>query len=122
MLSAVANRMGKASRDFGANVLNAAIPSNGYRLEKNLAYVPGPRGVLDLYVPKPAESPPLVLFFYRGGWTQRDKGIYPFLAEAMTSAGIAVAVADYRLHPEVTYPAFLDDNATALRFLREEAP
>lgn len=121
MLSAVANRMGKASRDFGANILNLATPRNGYRLEKNLAYGPGPRGVLDLYVPKYVKSPPLVLFFYGGGWTQGGKGIYPFVAEALTSAGMAVAVADYRLYPEVTYPAFLEDSAAALRFLRKEA-
>ncbi len=122
MLSDIANRLGHASRHFGATMLNVAIPSNGYRLERNLTYGAGPRGVLDLYVPKAVQAPPLVLFFYGGGWTEGAKGIYPFLAEALTSAGIAVAVAEYRHYPEVTYPAFLEDNATALRFLRKEAP
>jgi len=120
MLSAIANGLGNAGRQFGVTILNATVPSNGYRLEKNLAFGAGPRDVLDLYVPKDVKSPPLVLFLYGGGWTEGRKDIYPFLAEALASAGIAVAVADYRLHPEVTYPAFLEDNASALRFLRKE--
>ena len=113
---------GSWTRNLGAGLLNATIPRGGYRVIRDVAYGREPWTKLDLYVPKGVTiAPPVVLFLFGGGWEFGTKATYRFLAQALTSAGIMVAVADYRLYPQVTYPAFLEDNAMAFGFLREQA-
>ncbi|MBV9046256.1 MAG: alpha/beta hydrolase [Alphaproteobacteria bacterium] len=108
-------------RDLGAKLLNASIPKSGYRVTRDIAYGSLPHQRLDLYVPKAVNNAPLVLYFYGGGWTHGDRRTYPFVAEALTSAGIAFAVADYGLYPQARYPSFLDDGAAAFHYVREHA-
>jgi acetyl esterase/lipase len=119
-LKTVVQRLGRP-RNLGAFALNATIPRRGYRVERGIAYGPEGRHRLDLYVPQASGPTPVVLFLYGGGWTSGSRAIYRFLGEALTSAGIAVGVADYGLYPDVKYPEFLDDSARAFRFLREKA-
>jgi acetyl esterase/lipase len=103
-----------------AELLNALIPRRGYRVVPGLAYGSDPRQRLDLYVPDDLTRPaPVVLYFYGGSWQWGSKATYRFLGQALASAGIVVAVADYRLYPQVKYPAFVEDGAAALRFVRE---
>ncbi len=59
-------------------------------------------------------SAPLVVFFYGGGWRRGDKDNYEFVASALTEAGITVVIPDYRLFPDVTFPAFVEDAAAAV--------
>ena len=54
------------------------------------------------------------MFFYGGAWRQGDKADYLFLGQALASRGIGVVVADYRLFPNVRYPAFIQDGALAV--------
>jgi acetyl esterase/lipase len=104
------------------SALDALVPNGGYRLLPDLAYGEGPRHALDLYLPDGANAPlPAMLFLYGGGWRNGEKGYYRFLGEALTSRGIAVAVADYRLYPEVTWPGFIEDGAAAFAWLRRNA-
>jgi acetyl esterase/lipase len=105
-----------------ASGVNALVPNGGYRLLPDLAYANGARHSLDLYLPENRRgSLPAILFFYGGGWRNGEKGFYRFLGEALTSRGIAVAVADYRLYPEVTWPGFIEDGAAAFAWLRRNA-
>ena len=105
-----------------ASAVNALVPNGGYRLLPDLAYGDGPRRSLDLYLPERPKGPvPAMLFLYGGGWRNGEKGFYRFLGEALTSRGIAVAVADYRLYPEVTWPGFIEDGAAAFAWLRRNA-
>lgn len=103
----------------GADFVNSLVPREGYRVVKDLAYGPGPRQTLDVYIPDAAPaSLPTVLFLYGGGWTAGSKGDYLFVGEAFAARGYAVAIADYRLYPEVKYPAFLDDSAAAVAWIK----
>jgi acetyl esterase/lipase len=108
----------------GAGLANALAPGGGYRLVADLPYGALPRQRLDLYLPvaAPAEGapPPLVVFIHGGNWRQGGRKNYPFLAQALASRGMAVAVVDYRLYPEARWPAFLEDNALAVAWLRGE--
>jgi acetyl esterase/lipase len=105
-----------------AQLLNATIPRRGYRVMRDLAYSVDPRHKLDLYVPNGLTSPaPMVLYLYGGSWQWGSKATYRFLGQALASAGIIVAVADYRLYPQVKYPAFVEDSAEAFRFVRTRA-
>ena len=67
---------------------------------------------LDIYVPDGLKQPaPVILFFYGGNWDSGSKDLYLAFGEAFASEGFVVAVADYRLYPQVKYPAFLEDGA-----------
>jgi acetyl esterase/lipase len=98
--------------------LNLVISRNGYRIEKNLAYGADPRQKLDLYIPDGLKTTaPVLLFFYGGSWQNGNKDYYLALGEAFATKGIVVAVADYRVYPQVKYPAFIEDSASALDFV-----
>ncbi len=102
-------------------LLNSRVPRSGYGILADLAYGPDPRHKLDLYVPDGLTAPaPVLLFFYGGSWQSGSKAIYRALGEAFASQGIVTAVADYRLYPQVRYPAFIEDGARAFGFLREQ--
>jgi len=101
-----------------AALLNATVPSEGYRLERDIAYGPGPRHRLDLYQPtSPRADSATVLFFYGGSWRGGSKEQYLFVGQSLAARGVTVAVADYRLHPEVRFPAFVEDGALATRWV-----
>jgi acetyl esterase/lipase len=98
-----------------AALLNAMVPRTGYRLEADLPFGPLPRQRLDYYAPAaPRADGKTVVFFYGGAWRQGDKADYLFLGQALASRGIGVVVADYRLYPDVRYPAFIQDGALAV--------
>jgi acetyl esterase/lipase len=100
-----------------ASLLNATVSRKGYRLESDIAYGEGPRRTLDLYLPEvPRADGKAVLFFYGGSWDTGKKSDYLFLGQALASRGIAAAIPDYRLYPEVRFPAFIEDGAQATRW------
>jgi acetyl esterase/lipase len=99
-------------------MLNALVPEDGLKSSKDIAYGPGERGRLDVYAPvSPTPRPrPVIVFYYGGGWDSGRRGDYLFVAEALASRGFITVIPDYRLYPEVVYPAFLEDGAAALRW------
>jgi len=103
------------------NVLNAMVPSSGYHLTQDIAYGEADRLKLDIYQPvEGGQMPsPTVVFFYGGGWEKGEKKDYKFVAEALTSKGITVVIPDYRVYPEVVFPAFVDDAAAAVAWTAE---
>ncbi|GGD26502.1 alpha/beta hydrolase [Aureimonas glaciei] len=99
----------------GPALLNAVTSKAGYRVTEDLRYGPGERGTYDLYVPDGADATtPVVVFFYGGGWDSGSKGIYPFVGQSLASAGVIVAIPDYRVYPEVQFPGFVEDGARAV--------
>jgi len=101
-------------------LLDPLIPSCGYNLTKNIAYGSAKRLKLDVYVPRGKETPkPVVIFFYGGFWREGEKANYRFAAEGLTSRGFIAVLPDYRLYPEVTFPKFVEDGATAIRFVHD---
>lgn len=94
-----------------------AIPSR-----HGLAYAPGERGRLDVYLPsRAAPGAPIAVFIYGGTWQSGDRGFYRFVGAALASRGIVTVIPDYRLYPEVRFPDFLRDNALAVRWARDHA-
>ena len=115
-----------AVRDVGLRLaiplINGSVPRTGYRILSDLAYGPEAGQRLDLYVPDGLSAPaPVLLFFYGGSWQSGSKAIYRAFGQAFAAQGIVTAVADYRLYPQVKYPAFIEDGALAFRFLRAQA-
>lgn len=101
-----------------ADLVNRLAPRDDFRLVADLAYGANPRQKLDLYLPVPAAPgpAPVVVFFYGGNWQEGKKEQYLFLGEALAARGFIVVIADYRLYPEVRYPAFIEDGAAAVRW------
>jgi acetyl esterase/lipase len=117
----------------GLGVLNAVTPSPS-AAPVTVSYGPSDRQKVDLYPAADsaaaAGSPiaaaqatgsadtvlkrkPIVIFFYGGAWHTGSRHDYRFVAKAFTDMGYVVAIPDYRLAPEVTYPDFLRDSAAA---------
>lgn len=101
-------------------LLDATIPTCGYRRTSNLAYGRQSRQKLDVYVPRNAAAGAnVVVFFYGGDWQTGSKGDYRFVAQALISRGFIAVLPDYRLYPEVTFPAFVQDGAAAVRWVHD---
>jgi acetyl esterase/lipase len=81
---------------------------------RNISYGAGGRHSLDVYVPTGARgAAPVVVFLYGGNWDSGAKEDYRFVGGALAAAGFVTIIPDYRLYPEVVFPAFLDDCAAA---------
>lgn len=101
--------------------LNAAIPDGGFVASRDHAFGSHPRQKLDVYAPQHLTEPaPVVVFFYGGAWQRGRRADYKFVAEALTSKGFVVVIPDYRLYPEVRFPAFLDDGGAAVAWVQKE--
>lgn len=100
-----------------AALLNTTVSRSGYTEQGDIAYGPLPRQKLDFYRPQtPRADGKSVIFFYGGSWDSGAKGDYLFVAQALASRGITVIIPDYRLYPEVRFPAFMADAALATRW------
>jgi acetyl esterase/lipase len=102
-------------------LLNACASARGIEITRDVRFAAGRRGLLDIYAPIDAQSAPLAMFFYGGGWEAGCKVDYRFVALAMARRGIVTAVPDYRLYPDVRFPDFIDDGARAVRWMRRNA-
>jgi len=96
------------------DLLNATIPTSGYKIVKNIPYGDGERRMLDIYIPdQPAPGHPVIVFYYGGSWQMGSKDDYLFTGQAFASKGYITVIADYRLYPEIYFPDFMDDVAAA---------
>ncbi len=93
-------------------VLNGLAPKR--LAARDIPYGPGPRRTLDVYTPDRRDArAPIVVFLYGGSWDSGAKAEYRFVGGALAAAGFVTVIPDYRLYPEVVFPAFLDDCAAA---------
>lgn len=95
----------------------------GTLVAKGLAYGPGPRQRPDVYAPRGdcGQPRPIVVFFYGGSWSSGTRAGYAFVGRALAAQGFVTVVPDYRLVPEVHYPAFVEDGAAAVRWVTANA-
>ena len=88
--------------------------NSGVSVENDISYGKHPRQKLDLYLPSSVgPSTPFTLFLYGGSWRWGSRSRYAFVGYSLAKHGIATAVADYRLYPEVHFPVFNEDAAQA---------
>jgi acetyl esterase/lipase len=105
---------------------DALVPKDGgARLViRDEAYASGKRRGLDIYAPKGSRGSdklPVIVFFYGGSWKEGAKEGYGFVGRALAARGFLVVVPDYRLTTQAPYPAFLEDSASAVRWVRANA-
>lgn len=120
--AAIAGSAGVLAGCSPLRLVNGLAPSRTYRATNGLAYGAHPRHRLDVYRPAEQAGPaPVVVFFYGGNWRSGERGDYLFVGEALASRGFLALIPDYRLHPEVRFPAFLEDGAKAVRWALSHA-
>ena len=101
-----------------ARFLNAVISESGYHVERDVVYGEEARHRLDIYIPDDLQpNADVAVFFYGGRWQYGSKSDYLFVGQALASRGMIVVIADYRLHPKVDFPAFVEDGAEAVSWV-----
>lgn len=91
-----------------------------FHLTSSLAYGDGVRQRLDVYRPRSSrQSAPVVVFLYGGRWQYGSKEEYRLLGDALTRRGVVAVVPDYRLYPRVRFPGWVEDAASAVRWVRD---
>ncbi|SHE45246.1 alpha/beta hydrolase [Devosia limi] len=100
--------------------LPAAMDGGTAKVGDGIAYADGARNRLDVYAPEQRGEPaPVVFFIYGGGWNRGERSDYQFVGRALAARGFITVIADYRLVPEVRYPEFLEDSASALKWVQD---
>ncbi len=76
---------------------------------------------LDVYTPnEPTKTlKPVVVFFYGGNWRTGDKNLYKFVGDRLAAMGHVVVIADYRKYPFVRFPEFMNDAASAVKWVTQ---
>lgn len=106
----------------GQALVNGLTPSGGYRLSSDISYGDKNRQNLDVYVAKDkAANAPIVVFFYGGRWEEGNKNGYKFVGQALSSRGFVTVIPNYRLYPQVKFPAFVQDGAKAVAWAKAHA-
>jgi acetyl esterase/lipase len=101
--------------------LVANAPTQFDRIDRhaNLPYGPDPRQGLDVYSPRHATNRPVVIFWYGGSWVKGKKSDYRFVGTTLAERGFVVVLPDYRLYPQVSFPAFDEDGARAVAWVEQ---
>jgi acetyl esterase/lipase len=97
-----------------------AMDTGAVKIGEDIPFADGDRFKLDVYAPKNPTGPaPVVMFIYGGAWAFGNKFDFNFVGLALASEGFVTVVPDYRQYPEAEYPAFLDDNAAAAKWVED---
>jgi acetyl esterase/lipase len=103
--------------------LFANAPTSFDRVDRHgdLPYGQGPRQHLDVYSPRQALNRPVVIFWYGGSWVKGRKSQYRFVGTTLAERGFVAVIPDYRLYPQVHFPAFDEDDARAVAWVEHHA-
>jgi acetyl esterase/lipase len=104
-------------------LVDVVTPDGSDRVIKGESYGELKRQQLDVYRPEtPKAGTPVVVFFYGGSWKNGARGSYSYVGESLANLGYTVVIPDYRVYPEVRFPAFLEDSALALAWVQARMP
>ena len=105
------------------DTINNLLPGDGNAklLVDNQVYDDELGLAVNIWSPKNTESKPLpvVIFIHGGGWDSGSKDEYGFAGRAFAHRGYMTVLIDYRLYPDVKFPAFLQDSAKAVAWVHD---
>ena len=108
-------------------VILSAVPvaaqSSGVKVVRDLDYVDtaeyrGGKDRLDVYVPDGAKNAPVIFSLHGGALAAGDRREETFVGQRFSAAGYVTVVASYRLSPEVSHPAHVQDAASAFAWVK----
>ncbi|MCG6930269.1 MAG: alpha/beta hydrolase [Desulfofustis sp.] len=101
-------------------LVNAIAPEDGFEIQRGVDYGPLERQQLDVYYPELINTQaPVIVFFYGGSWRRGDRANYRFIGQALSSQGYVTVIPDYRLYPHVRFPAFVEDGAASVAWVKQ---
>ncbi len=88
-------------------IANAPAAFGPFERKADIAYGSDARQKLDVYVPKAegVANRPVVIFWYGGSWQRGSKSDYRFVGAALADRGYITVLPDYRVYPDVKFPA-----------------
>ena len=103
--------------------LPAAAQSQRITVVKDIDYVPGaeyPGGKdrLDLYIPEGVANAPVILSIHGGALSAGDRSEENFVGRRFAAEGYLTVVMSYRLSPQVSHPAHIEDAAAAFAWVK----
>lgn len=120
----------KAVEEFrtGATISDAkrdekySIPEDIYGYE-DISYGPyGKWNLLDVYRKKEVDKPqPTIIDIHGGGWCYGDKELYQYYCMDLAMRGFTVVNFSYRLAPENTFPAVIEDINAVFNWVADHA-
>ncbi len=95
--------------------------SNSETVERrDLQYGVHERQKIDIYEPVDVhDQTETILFIHGGGWETGSKDIHKFIGRTWARHNFIVALTNYRLAPEYTYPDQMGDIAAALSWIQD---
>ena len=101
----------------------AADSEQPVSVARDLSYLSGglfapSKGRLDLYLPRGVTRFPVIVAIHGGALVEGDKSSQEFVGRRFASAGIGTAVINYRLSPQVSHPAHVQDVAAAFAWVK----
>ena len=108
---------------FALSAGSAGAQSDRITVVKDLDYIPGieyPGGKdrLDLYIPPGTGSRPVIFSLHGGALSMGDRGEESFVGRRLAAAGYLTVVTSYRLSPQVSHPAHIQDAAAAFAWVK----
>ena len=100
------------------------IADIAYKTGGALSKYEAERCKLDIYLPPGGKNFATLVWFHGGALKAGSKGgtgdsdKTPAIARALASGGIAVVAVNYRLSPKATFPAYLEDAAASVAWVR----
>lgn len=108
---------------FFACLISVSAQKSDYALKTDIPYYPvtiiqsdeyiKERCVLDIYYPLNVEGFATLVWFHGGGLSGGSKSI----PEALKNKGFAIVAVNYRLHPRVHAPKYIEDAAAAVAWV-----
>ena len=94
---------------------------SAHQVAQSVPYGADARQTLDVWAPRRSgdQQLPVVVFFYGGGWSEGAAADYGFAGAAYAGNGFIAVVPNYRLVPSVRFPAFVEDGAMAVKWVRD---
>ena len=101
----------------------AAAQSHKVTVVRDLDYVaraeyPDGKDRLDLYIPDGVRNAPVIFSLHGGALSAGDRGEERFVGERFAAAGYLTVVTSYRLSPQVSHPAHIQDAAAAFAWVK----
>ena len=99
----------------------APFLANAQRVVSDVAYAKSTdkKQMLDIYMPdKFAGKAPVIVSLYGGALRAGDKSGEGFVGKRLSERGFITVVPNYRLSPDVSHPAHVEDAAAAVAWVR----
>jgi acetyl esterase/lipase len=101
----------------------AAAQSPTFTVVKDIDYVPQAEHAdgkdrLDLYIPRGVKNTPVIFSIHGGLLMAGDRREDAFVGQRFATAGYVTAVISYRLSPQASHPAHIEDAAAAFAWVK----